>query len=199
MYLILIAANEHRSIVIVKKRHRLPTSTWSLIGFTFKSFIDIASSIFSLITDSDNVNRDRISVVLIKDERGEVALFADAKTELDDKFDSPFEEAVCRGLRKAGYTVKTQVGCSGYRIDMAIRDEKNPGEFLLGIECDGRTYHSSATARDRDRLREEVLRKLEWKIYRIWSTDWFKNPQRELDRLIKYIEDLKISKELNKS
>ena len=131
-------------------------------------------------------------------ERGEVALFADTKTELDDKFDSPFEEAVCRGLRKAGYTVKTQVGCSGYRIDMAIRDEKNPGEFLLGIECDGRTYHSSATARDRDRLREEVLRKLEWKIYRIWSTDWFKNPQRELDRLIKYIEDLKISKELNK-
>ena len=132
-------------------------------------------------------------------ERGEVALFADTKTELDDKFDSPFEEAVCRGLRKAGYTVKTQVGCSGYRIDMAIRDEKNPGEFLLGIECDGRTYHSSATARDRDRLREEVLRKLEWKIYRIWSTDWFKNPQRELDRLIKYIEDLKISKDLNKS
>ena len=131
-------------------------------------------------------------------ERGEVALFADTKTELDDKFDSPFEEAVCQELRKAGYTVKTQVGCSGYRIDMAVRDEKNPGEFLLGIECDGASYHSSATARDRDRLREEVLTALEWKIYRIWSTDWFKNPQRELDKLIKYIEDLKISKELNK-
>ena len=82
---------------------------------------------------------------------------------------------------------------------MAIRDEKNPGEFLLGIECDGKSYHSSATARDRDRLREEVLTKLDWKIYRIWSTDWFKNPKRELDKLVKYIEDLKISKELNKN
>ena len=132
-------------------------------------------------------------------ERGEVALLADTETEIDDKFDSPFEENVCRELRKKGYTVKTQIGCSGYKIDMAIRDEKNPGEFLLGIECDGRTYHSSATARDRDRLREEVLRKLEWKIYHIWSTDWFKNPKRELDKLIKYIEDLKISKELNKN
>ncbi len=131
-------------------------------------------------------------------ERGEVALFADTKTELDDKFDSPFEEAVCKKLRNSGLSVKTQVGCSGYRIDMAVRDENNPGEFLLGIECDGASYHSSATARDRDRLREEVLKNLGWKIYRIWSTDWFKNPQREFDKLLKYIEDLKISKTLNK-
>ena len=131
-------------------------------------------------------------------ERGEVALLSNTTTEIDDKFDSPFEEAVCRELRKAGYKVKTQVGCSGYRIDMAIRNEKHPGEFLLGIECDGRTYHSSATARDRDRLREDVLKKLDWKIYRIWSTDWFKNPQREINKLCKYIEDLKISQELNK-
>ena len=131
-------------------------------------------------------------------ERGEVALLSNTTTEIDDKFDSPFEEAVCRELRKAGYKVKTQVGCSGYRIDMAIRNEKHPGEFLLGIECDGRTYHSSATARDRDRLREEVLKKLDWKIYRIWSTDWFKNPKREINKLCKYIEDLKISQELNK-
>lgn len=131
-------------------------------------------------------------------ERGEVALLSDTKSEIDDEFDSPFEKAVCMELRKAGYTVRTQVGCSGYRIDMAIIDNKNPGEFLLGIECDGAAYHSSATARDRDRLREEVLKNLGWKIYRIWSTDWFKNPKREFDKLFKFIEDLKISKELNK-
>ena len=132
-------------------------------------------------------------------EKGEVALISDTQSEIDDHFDSPFESAVCKELRKAGYNVRTQVGCSGYRIDMAIRDDKNPGEFLLGIECDGRAYHSSATARDRDRLREDVLKGLGWKIYRIWSTDWFKNPKKELEKLFKYIEDLKISKELNKN
>ncbi len=129
-------------------------------------------------------------------ERGEVALISNTQTEIDDHFDSPFEEAVCQGLRDAGLSVKTQVGCSGYKIDMAIRDFKNPGKFILGIECDGASYHSSATARDRDRLRQEVLEKLDWKIYRIWSTDWFKNQQRELDKLLKYIDDLKIKNEL---
>ena len=129
-------------------------------------------------------------------ERGEVALLSNTQTEIDDHFDSPFEEAVCAGLRKAGLSVKTQVGCSGYRIDMAIRNRKNPGEFILGIECDGASYHSSATARDRDRLRQQVLEKLGWKIYRIWSADWFKNPQKELDKLLKFIEHMEVKKEL---
>lgn len=130
-------------------------------------------------------------------ERGEVALISDTKTQIDDSFDSPFEKGVCEELRKAGLNVSTQIGCSGYKIDLAVRDDKNPGEFILGIECDGITYHSSATARDRDRLREEILKNLGWKIYRIWSTDWFKNPQRVMTKLLKYINDLKISKELN--
>ncbi len=129
-------------------------------------------------------------------ERGEAALNQTAKAGYDDCFDSPFEEAVCKALRHKGYSVKTQVGCSGYKIDLAIRDKNNPGQFLLGIECDGAAYHACATARDRDRLRQEVLEKLGWKIYRIWSADWFKNPQKQLDKLVNYINNISGNKEL---
>ena len=123
-------------------------------------------------------------------------MLSNTQAELDDHFDSPFEEAVCTALRKNGLSVKTQVGCSGYKIDMAIRDSRKPGEFILGIECDGASYHSSATARDRDRLRQQVLENLGWKFYRIWSTDWFKNPTRELEKLLKHIDNIKIKNEL---
>ena len=105
--------------------------------------------------------------------------------------ESPFEEAVYNLLVKKGVKVKKQVGCSGYRIDLAVIDDKNPGRYILGIECDGATYHSSATARDRDRLRQQVLESLGWNIYRIWSTDWFKNPRKEFEKLLKVIEEAK--------
>lgn len=74
--------------------------------------------------------------------------------------DSPFEEAVLRCLQQAGYDAEPQVGCAGFFIDIGIRDPDKPGRYLLGVECDGATYHSARSARDRDRLREEVLRKL---------------------------------------
>src|SRR5262249_36919993 len=74
--------------------------------------------------------------------------------------------------RTLGYTVVPQVGCSGFRIDLGIVDPAAPGRFLLGVECDGATYHSAATARDRDRLRQQILEQLGWRIHRIWSPDW---------------------------
>lgn len=159
--------------------------------------------LFSAIryVDFDLDKTKSLGVALLKQyleyaERGEVALLANTQTEIDDQFDSPFEKSVCESLRKVGLSVKTQVGCSGYRIDMAIRNKKNPGEFILGIECDGASYHSSATERDRDRLRQQVLEMLGWKIYRIWSTDWFKNPQKELEKLLNFIEQIEIKNEL---
>lgn len=159
--------------------------------------------LFSAIryVDFDLDKTKSLGVALLKQyleyaERGEVALLANTQTEIDDQFDSPFEKSVCESLRKAGLSIKTQVGCSGYRIDMAIRNKKNPGEFILGIECDGASYHSSATARDRDRLRQQVLEMLGWQIYRIWSTDWFKNPQKELEKLLNFIEQIEIKNEL---
>jgi very-short-patch-repair endonuclease len=86
-------------------------------------------------------------------------------------------------LRDKGWVVHPQVGCSGYRIDMAVVDPRAPGRYLVGIECDGRSYHSAASARDRDRLRQHVLEGLGWKIHRIWSTDWWLNPEAELDKV----------------
>ncbi len=103
--------------------------------------------------------------------------------------ESPFEEAVLRVLSDHGYNVRTQVGCSGYRIDMAIEHPTLRGRFVLGIECDGATYHSSRTARERDRLRQQVLESMGWKMYRIWSTDWIKDPRTEAENLLKVVDD----------
>ncbi len=97
--------------------------------------------------------------------------------------DSPFELAVANMLRDKGWVVHSQVGCSGYRIDMAVVDPRAPGRYLLGVECDGASYHSSASARDRDRLRQHVLESLGWKLHRIWSTDWWFSAERELEKL----------------
>ncbi len=97
--------------------------------------------------------------------------------------DSPFEEAVAARLRALGHDVEHQVGSAGFFIDLAVVDPERPGRYLLGIECDGATYHSSRSARDRDRLRQQVLEGLGWKIHRIWSTDWFRNPLQELEKV----------------
>jgi len=112
----------------------------------------------------------------------------------DQEFESLFEEEVGKALEGRGWTVFRQVGCSGYRIDLAVADPEKPGEFLLGIECDGARYHSSRCARDRDRLRHEVLESLGWQLYHIWSTDWRHNRVNELKKLIQAIEEAKLSK-----
>ena len=115
------------------------------------------------------------------------------------EFGSPFEEDVYNALIqnndiRENYIIRTQVGCSGYRIDLAIAHKSCPNEFLLGIECDGASYHSSPTARDRDRLRQQVLERLGWKIHRIWSTEYFKNKPKQLSFLIeKIMETTKVN------
>lgn len=104
--------------------------------------------------------------------------------------DSPFESAVIRVLRDRGWEVHPQVGCSGYRLDMGVVDPRAPGRYLVGIECDGRSYHSGSTARDRDRLRQHVLEGLGWRIHRIWSTDWWLNPEREIEKILARLKEL---------
>lgn len=104
------------------------------------------------------------------------------------EFDSPFEEAVAMALRSEGYKVEPQVGVSGFKIDLGILHPDKPGRFVLGIECDGAAYHSSRSARDRDRLRQQVLEGLGWQLHRIWSTDWFRRPEKETERLIAAVE-----------
>ena len=107
-------------------------------------------------------------------ERGSIALPATESGSLGGT-ESPFEAAVVKALEAKGWRVRTQIGVSGFRIDLAVVHPDKPGAYLAGIECDGATYHRSATARDRDEIRESVLRRLGWEILRIWSTDWFKN------------------------
>ena len=121
-------------------------------------------------------------------ERGVDALDAVCTTDADAEFGSVFEEQVAHVLESMGYRIERQVGCSGYRIDLAVVHPARPGQFALGIECDGATYHSAATARERDRLREQVLNQLGWTLYRIWSTDWFRGRSREVEKLRAAVE-----------
>jgi len=106
----------------------------------------------------------------------------------DKGFDSPFEESVYQLLSDIGVKAIPQVGVSGYFIDLAVKANESD-DYILAIECDGATYHSSKSARDRDRLKEEVLTRLGWKVYRIWSVDWYKNRDNEVAKLIKIIKD----------
>ena len=86
---------------------------------------------------------------------------------------NPFEENVYETLQRKGLMLIPQWGVGNYRLDFAVQHPQEPGRFLLAIECDGATYHSSATARDRDRLRQQQLENLGWSFHRIWSTEWF--------------------------
>jgi very-short-patch-repair endonuclease len=105
-------------------------------------------------------------------------------------YDSPFEEAVARRLIDRGWQVVPQIGVSRFRIDLGIVHPDRPGDYLVGIECDGASYHSAATARDRDKVRAAVLGGLGWKLLRVWSTDWWVNPEGALDRLHSGIQAL---------
>jgi hypothetical protein len=102
--------------------------------------------------------------------------------------ESPFEEEVARVIRSWGYEVEPQVGCANYRVDLGVRHPTHPGVFVVGVECDGAMYHSSRVARDRDRLRAEVLRRLGWNLHRLWGPAWYRNRRAEEARLKAVIE-----------
>ena len=106
----------------------------------------------------------------------------------DGEPDSPFEEHVIEVIESLGYEAIPQVGVTGYHIDIGVKHRDYPYGYLCGVECDGATYHSSKTARDRDILRQKVLENLGWTIYRIWSTDWFNDTLTQKDKLKEYLE-----------
>lgn len=125
-----------------------------------------------------------LKVFLDYAEKGELP----AVSETGKEPDSPFEIEVMNAIKSLGFDVEPQVGCLGYSIDLAIVDPGNPGRYLLAVECDGASYHSSASARERDRLRQGVLEGLGWRFHRIWSTEWFRNPTQEIARMQQAIE-----------
>jgi very-short-patch-repair endonuclease len=104
--------------------------------------------------------------------------------------DSEFEVVVAEALERHGYQVECQVGVANYFIDLAVLHPKQPDRYLLGVECDGATYHSARAARDRDKYRQSVLENLGWQIYRIWSTDWFENAEAETKKLVEHLKNI---------
>jgi superfamily I DNA and/or RNA helicase len=105
-----------------------------------------------------------------------------------DEFESALNEDVASEIKKMGFDIVPQVGCSGHKIDIGVIDPINPGNFLLGVECDGTTYKSSSSARDRDRLHEQVLNQLGWRIHHIWSPTWVSRRDSEIRRLKEALE-----------
>lgn len=152
--------------------------------------------VFSAFT-ADEIDLRRTASIGVRDlkafvdfaDRGAIALAAQSQEPMGG-FESPFEEAVAEALRQQGWQVVPQVGISGFRIDLGVRHPDLAGAYLAGVECDGATYHRSATARDRDKVREQVLRGLGWNIVRVWSTDWWFNSQAAIARLNARLNEL---------
>ncbi len=122
---------------------------------------------------------------------GPSALAAESTISAHAEYGSPFEEQVAAALERRGWRTQSQVGVAGYRIDLGVVHPEHPGRYLAAIECDGAAYHSAATARDRDRIRQAVLERLGWSVLRIWSTDWWHAPDRVLDDVCARLEALR--------
>ena len=121
-------------------------------------------------------------------ERGPEALGAAVHGSLGD-FESPFESAVAAGLRERGWTIHPQIGVSAFRVDLGVVHSDLPGVYLAGVECDGAMYHSSAYARERDKIRQAVLEGLGWTLFRVWSTEWWINKAAALEALDRELQE----------
>jgi very-short-patch-repair endonuclease len=155
--------------------------------------------VFSSLTP-DQIDTSKTSALGVHDlrlflefaQKGAKAFMAEIQGPRGD-FESPFEKAVAEALTQKGWVVLPQVGVSSFRIDLGVVDPDMPGRFLAGVECDGATYHRAATARDRDRLREHVLRGLGWDILRVWSTHWWTSRERAIEKLQDQLTKLLLS------
>lgn len=141
--------------------------------------VEIVSSVSAadFVSDTTNSGVRHLRRYLDFAERGIPALGLELGTG-DRDTESPFEEEVARLLRSWGYEVVPQVGQSGYRIDLGVRDPRGRSPYLLGVECDGYAYHSSKVARDRDRLRHEQLVSQGWTIHHVWGSAWYHERER---------------------
>jgi hypothetical protein len=110
-----------------------------------------------------------------------------------DNVDSDFEKLMADEIRKYGYDVHTNIGCSGYRIDIGIVNKQKPSEYILGILCDGNNYQAAKTAKDREIIQYEVLKLLGWKLHKIWSTDWWENADRVMTTTLEAISNASLT------
>ena len=152
--------------------------------------------VFSSLRGED-LNPSRVKAQGVNDLKNHLSFAEKGARMLDEislpagqDYDSPLERQIAEAIRRAGFQVVPQVGVSSYRIDLGVVDKNAPGRYLCGVECDGAMYHSAATARERHRLRQYVLEDLGWNIVRVWSTDWWNNPQREIEKLLGHFQKL---------
>jgi very-short-patch-repair endonuclease len=152
-----------------------------------KKRTEVFSSIRSgdIIVDEQRESGLRALKVFL--EFAETGILEDRRVQGEEE-DSEFEVQVREGLERRGYSVDIQVGTAGFRIDLAVRHPKKPGQYILGVECDGATYHSARSARDRDKLRQAVLESRGWTLHRVWSTDWWRDRDAALSRCVSAIE-----------
>lgn len=142
----------------------------------------VASMTAGQIPPTTNENVEYFRAYLDYADKGQQTLAVPySSTGLDP--DSPFEESVIAAIRSWGYTVEPQVGAAGFRVDIGVRHPAYPGMFAIGVECDGYQYHSAPAARDRDRLRDQILTGLGWRLHRIWGTAWYRDRTTEEERL----------------
>ena len=129
----------------------------------------------------------------------ETGKIADTTVRSGGQPENVFEEGILNALIKRGYEVDAQIGCLNYSIDLAIKDPRDKSRYILAVECDGASYHRGYSARVSDRLRQQVLENLGWNVFRIWSTDWWRNPELELDLLDEKVNQLKAENNEEKS
>ncbi|SKB83280.1 Part of AAA domain-containing protein [Lachnospiraceae bacterium] len=150
-----------------------------------KENIQVVSSMHH--TDIDPSRSSAEGVRLLKEyldyaENGDIALSRSITADPLEQSDTEFEMEVYDFLKEKGFAVDAQVGRCGFRIDVGIR-MPDSADYVLAVECDGADYHSEKNTRDRDRLRQDILERMGWRFYRIWSTDWFRNTEIEKERL----------------
>ncbi|EAW31102.1 hypothetical protein GP2143_03238 [marine gamma proteobacterium HTCC2143] len=149
--------------------------------------------------DSSMIDLSRTSALAIEHlkhylefaEKGPIALAEQSTAAYGvDQFDSDFEQAVAWALRDKGWKVQTQIGVSKFRVDLGVTHPDHPGVYLAGIECDGATYHGSPSARDRDRIRHGILENLGWRLVRLWSTDYFQDPEEAIAKIDRRLNEI---------
>lgn len=168
------SAHGHRRLNVLFTRAKR-----KIVTFTSMRPTDI------LVDEHKNLGVQMLRAWLEYSKTGHIPDAADPNAETE----SPFEDYVATQIERLGCKAVPQVGVAGFRIDLGIRHPDWPYGYLLGVECDGAAYHSSKSSRDRDRLRQEVLEGLGWRLHRIWSTDWFRNPRNEVQVLKEVIAD----------
>ena len=163
------------NVAITRAKHNI-----KLVGSILPEDIDLTK------THSEGVRMLRSYIAFAM--QGSVALPKIEKKNSLYEVDT-FSEQVGKYLTSRGCTVQMNVGSSDYTIDIAVEHPKKPGHFIAGIECDGSSYYMARTVRDREHLRTSVLEQMGWKMYRVWSTEWIRNPEAEKERLMTFIQN----------